>query len=155
MRLRHCYSDFFYANQTFHSFHSFKAIKMKRHIAILLSCFYLLFSTGLVVNVHFCGDKFSGISFFKSGKGCCCGKEMKKKNCCKEEISTLKISDTHQSSENLRISSLKLSASIIGIFVPNVLLMNTLTEEQTLIFADSSPPPNSIPLFLRNCVFLI
>jgi hypothetical protein len=128
---------------------------MKRHIAIFLAFFYLLFSTGLVVNTHFCGDKLSGISFFQAGKGCCCGKEMKKKSCCKDEISNLKISDTHQSSENLRISPLKIIFLSVPTYTYNSLLINKIEKKEVISFTDSSPPPNNIPIFLRDCVFLI
>jgi len=128
---------------------------MKKHIAILLAFFYLLFSTGLVVNTHFCGDKFSGISFFQTSKSCCCGKEMKKKNCCKAEISNLKISDTHQSSQNLRISPLNYFFLSTPIFAYNSLLINKIEKKEVIIFADSSPPLNNLPIFLRDCVLLI
>lgn len=128
---------------------------MKRHIAIFLAFFYLLFSTGLIVNAHFCGGKLSGISLFQTTKSCCCGKEMKKKKCCKEEISNLKISDTHQSSENLRISPLKFVFLPIAIIIDNNLIINKIHKKKATFFADSSPPPTNLPIFLRDCVFLI
>lgn len=47
----------------------------------------MLVSSGLMVNLHYCGDYLSELAVFLDADGCCCPaeKEMKNDGCCSDE----------------------------------------------------------------------
>ncbi len=70
---------------------------MKRFLSILLVSIYLFFSLGLVITVHYCSGNLASLNLFKKSS-CCCDEEKETtksiaKDCCKDEIKTVKISD--------------------------------------------------------------
>ncbi|MFI5221971.1 MAG: hypothetical protein ACHQK8_06585 [Bacteroidia bacterium] len=69
---------------------------MKRIVTLLLIFFYLVPSIGFSMDLHFCGDKVTGISvsLLHTDK-CKCGKKAAAK-CCKEVQVTVKISDSQK-----------------------------------------------------------
>ncbi|MFN0202066.1 MAG: HYC_CC_PP family protein [Bacteroidia bacterium] len=125
---------------------------MRKYLVILFACFYLVFASGLNLHAHFCGKKQTSFSLF-SGKGSCCCKKMAKDDCCEDEITTLKISDSHQQAANLELVEIH---AALPILLPN--------RDISLLFAENCavssfyyrpPPPDKLPLFIKNCLFTI
>lgn len=71
-------------------------------IAIIATT-YLLFSSGVVVNVHYCMNAIASVSFGYEGDhsdGSCnkCGMDKGAFDCCKDEVREIKLDDAHQPS---------------------------------------------------------
>jgi len=69
---------------------------MRKLSAIVLGLIYLSLSTGIVIGVHYCCNKRSGISFYAScsPKNPCCSKTSKKP-CCHDEVTLVKLQNDH------------------------------------------------------------
>ncbi|MEO6902660.1 MAG: hypothetical protein ABI315_05850 [Bacteroidia bacterium] len=131
---------------------------MKKLFLILpLLFFYLSMSSGIRVNVHFCGGKIKNISFFDlKEKESCCGSKMKSKGCCHNKTTFIKINDTHQSAFLIKapLSSFKIIDHNIPVFTLNYLL------NYHILYSVSNfqkPPPLLVnsTLYLSNRVLLI
>ncbi|WP_300567513.1 hypothetical protein [Flavobacterium sp.] len=73
-------------------------MKIKKHIAILLSMLILVSNVGLAFNVHYCGDKIASVSFVShqlDAEKKCCGKAEKKSSCCKDKKVKLEKKTDH------------------------------------------------------------
>jgi hypothetical protein len=86
-------------------------MKLNRHISIVLSALVLFANMGLALNMHYCHDKVTSVSFaYKinrpvnshhhthdeaeaEGKGCCKKVVKSHKKCCKDDVLKLKGSD--------------------------------------------------------------
>lgn len=67
----------------------------------LVATTYLLFSSGVVVNVHYCMNAIASVSFGYEGDhsdGSCskCGMDKGMYACCKDEVQEVKLEDAHQ-----------------------------------------------------------
>lgn len=70
---------------------------MKKIFSIFLSVIFLASAMGVTINSHYCGMKLKSVSL--SSKGCCCKKNIKMpKDCCKNEIKYVKITDDYSPS---------------------------------------------------------
>lgn len=127
---------------------------MKKFLVIFFSLFYLTSTSGISLNVHYCGGKVKHISlFYKNDKGCCGKKKMSKK-CCKDKIAYFKIKDNQQSNQSAKIVS-PTAFSIIGI-LPVIQNNFTLLHSQVIVFNYHSPPVlYDNPLYLKHRVLLI
>ena len=72
---------------------------MKRFITSLVTIFYLCFSTGATLHLHYCMGKFVNLSFTNTNAGEClnCGMQSHgtDNGCCKDVEVSVKISDAH------------------------------------------------------------
>ena len=69
---------------------------MKRLAISIFAVSYLLLTTGIVVNFHYCMDRLASFSFFSSSTKKCasCGMEIHKSGgCCRDEIRIVKMQD--------------------------------------------------------------
>lgn len=68
---------------------------MKKLVAVIALACYLLVSTGVVINHHYCMKQLASVQFFTPAKEICgkCGmKTDQAKGCCRDEITVLKLS---------------------------------------------------------------
>jgi len=114
----------------------------------------LIAISGVAVNVHFCGDKVSSISFSTAAKkDCGCKKEAEKKSCCKDEIKQF-----NNDPGKAEISSFKLTKASehvlvhVDYFLSRSLLIGDATKGASKY---SYSYINKVPRYLRCCVFLI
>jgi len=68
----------------------------------LFAGFYLLTTTGLTINFHFCSGELVSVSVFSEPKTCC-GKTGGMEGCCQNKKITHKIKDGHESLSLLKI----------------------------------------------------
>jgi hypothetical protein len=128
---------------------------MKKSIATILLVLYVAFSTGVVVNFHYCMDSFDSLGLGASKSDYCgvCGMHKSKANeCCKDELKIFKIEDDQQTSA----FSFKLSAP--DAFVAALPVWNeTIVARSThqLYLHTHSPPLSEQDTYLQNCVFRI
>jgi len=131
---------------------------MKRLLLTFFVILYLGNSAGLAMHFHYCMDKLVEANLILNHsdlEGCGMdGEDEEKNNCCKDEVKTSKSDQDRLSAE----SSLKLMQSWAA-FVPLV------SYEAPVYFKDpahttdfpvsNAPPDKGIPVYLRNCVFII
>ena len=70
-------------------------MKLKKNIAIVFTCYYLIICVGLTLTVHFCGGSLAGVSAVSSEvacemkitqDACCASKTATKPDCCNDTV---------------------------------------------------------------------
>jgi hypothetical protein len=69
---------------------------LKKAITLFVAVAYLMLTSGIVVDLHYCMGKLSAIDFrHNTGKACDrCG--MQGNDCCRDELKVVKLDDSHQ-----------------------------------------------------------
>jgi hypothetical protein len=129
---------------------------MKKFLSYMLLCIYLVFSTGWNIHLHYCGGSLAGLGFSAPKIEDCCGKQLSSKpnKCCKDEVKSFKSDENQRSSGNLRL----LNPVFAALVQTNVILPEARILAYTpyrFAYKRQHAPPNSVPLYLRNCVFTI
>ncbi len=128
---------------------------MKKFIASIAVIIYFAFSCGVIVNYHFCMDRYDSFQLYKKASDECgrCGMHISQSHgCCHDEVKVIKLSDDHQTSS---------AFFAFKIFVAAPENYNTVAS-QPLISNDllishppHGPPGSGIPIYLQNQVFRI
>ena len=130
---------------------------MKKFIVSILAVLYLSSSIGATVHLHYCMDKLIGWSLEHSKGNRCstCGmiKKQKAKSCCKDEYKQLKLQNDQKAAASYQSIQLSSVAILTNFFITPSVNLTSLTEENPLSHAP--PGSKSIPLYIRNSVFLI
>ena len=117
---------------------------MKKFIAAILAIIYLVVSSGVAINIHYCMGKLASVDLMHSSDKCSkCGmKNGTKSGCCKDEFKIVKLSDSH-----------KLISNDINIFTPVAVVDNSKSIFDAVIFSskltpnyNSNSPPQSSAL---------
>jgi len=128
---------------------------MKKSIASILLVLYVAFSTGVVINFHYCMDTFDSVQLGANKSDYCgvCGMHKSEGNeCCKDEVKIFKIQDDQQT------SGFSFKFSLPDAIVPTFPALNELfTNKSTdqLYLHTHSPPLSKQDTYLQNCVFRI
>src|SRR6516225_7696249 len=71
---------------------------MKRIVACFTVIVYFAFACGVMVNYHFCMDRYTSFGLYQPAGSLChvCGMHAKKKGCCHDEVKIVKIQSDHQ-----------------------------------------------------------
>lgn len=128
---------------------------MKKIYIGILAIVYLVVSSGVAVQLHYCMGNKAGMEFYGSSNDKCgkCGMTEKDSGCCHDEFKFYKISDSHKTVSN----NIALSASSIAI-VNEYHYCNWQTPDYTAITSvnNNSPPDYTKPdVCIMNCVFRI
>jgi hypothetical protein len=128
---------------------------MKKGIAAILLVLYVAFSSGVVINLHYCMDSFDSAQFGANKSDYCgvCGMHKSEANeCCKDEVKIFKIQDDQQAAG---ISFKFPSPDAIDATLPvwNETLLVGSTHQ--LYLQTHSPPLSKEDTYLQNCVFRI
>lgn len=131
---------------------------MKKVFAAILIFVYCLTSFGFTVNKHYCMGEFVSwnINLHNHDEKCTnCGMHSKddQKGCCHDEEKQIKLSD----SQNNQISSIKVPTNFVIQLNPEFIDQIYSIQNATLnTQVDYRPPLHpEIPLFIRNCAYLI
>ncbi len=77
---------------------------MHQFTTLLFLFFYLLSTSGVAVNVHYCAGKISSVSLaFESKKNCGCDSKKTNRNCCKDKKHFYKVEDSHKLNPDLKL----------------------------------------------------
>jgi hypothetical protein len=129
--------------------------KMKKSIASILLILYVAFSSGVVINFHYCMDTFDSIQFGANKADYCgvCGMHKTEGNeCCKDEVKIFKIQDDQQTSAiNFKFSSPDAVVADLSLWNETSLVEST----HQLYLHAHSPPLGKQDIYLQNCVFRI
>ncbi|GAA4326734.1 HYC_CC_PP family protein [Flaviaesturariibacter amylovorans] len=126
---------------------------MKKAITIFVLAAYFLVSSGFVVNLHFCMDRFDSWELGASDRHECgtCGMKVKKGACCHDEVKVVKV---QQDATGAYYALLSLMAPAEVPSFASLFLVPELVPAQAI-----TPPAHGPPLlsrqdtYLRNCVF--
>ena len=129
---------------------------MKRPIAVILMVIYLAFSSGVVINYHFCMNELASAKLFDNDTDVCgqCGMHNDNSGCCHDEVVVIKSEDDQSSSMafSLSIKSPVNEQAEVSSFI--YLPLQNLNERPGAVTA---PPPllSEQDTFLQNRVFRI
>ena len=130
---------------------SYPANIMKRAVAILLTTLYTFLSLGLVLHVHFCGNKLANISLSKESISCCSDHETNccavKVNCCENLELRLAIDEVHQAASGIELPD------FISIDIEQIdWISRIFRSRDSGVFAHSRGSPTlDSPLYLKFC----
>jgi len=129
---------------------------MKKFLATIVVFSYLLMSSGIVVNFHYCMNKLASTTLFaKKSKVCSrCGMKMHKGNgCCHDETTVVKLQTEHNKAQ----VSHEIAAPVPVInHASDFIVAEALALVPSKHFLNHSPPLiPSQDRYLQNCVFRI
>lgn len=129
-------------------------MKALRHILILVfAAVYLVTSTGVMVNYHFCCGKLKSVTL--SVPNSCCKDGESTKGCCKNVAKYFKVKDKQLASEK------KAEFGPVFVFVPekaiNFSPIYSVLNPEESVFVIYDPPPLhcKTPIFIKNRRLLI
>jgi|SRR5687767_10612713 len=114
---------------------------MKKTVAVISLACYLLVTTGVVINYHYCMKQLASTQVFGSAKTFCgkCGMHTKKSNgCCRDEVKVMKLQTDHNSfsAEAFSIPAMEISNVLPSQFIEA--LTYNINEQRH--FHNHSPP---------------
>ena len=128
---------------------------MKKLIASFTVAVYFAFACGVLVNFHYCMDRYDSYSFYKAQSDWCpkCHMHTGTRRCCHDEVKIIKLHDDHQAASfSFAFKELPPAVIIHSEFLSVV----SLKEDIDLAKTDHSPPLLSSPdIYLQNRVFRI
>ncbi|MEP6676448.1 MAG: hypothetical protein ABJA78_14905 [Ferruginibacter sp.] len=128
---------------------------MKKIIIGITALIYLAASSGIVMEIHHCMGKISGVDFFATAAENKCGKcgMKEKKGCCQDEFKIYKLQDTHKNvTNNIEFNA----AAVLALPSYGNQDVTFSLQKISLALQNHSPPDLSGPsLRVRNCVFRI
>ncbi|MBD1366537.1 hypothetical protein IDJ77_22170 [Mucilaginibacter sp. ZT4R22] len=122
---------------------------MKRSTLILLTAIYLLSVVGIGVNRFYCCGKLTSIELTYAVTD-----HTDKDNCCKNDVKSFKVKDTHVNSTSFALSDLS------PVILPSLSTWNVtipVNEQIATIGYQSHAPPGHlpIPIYTLNCTYRI
>ena len=129
---------------------------MRKSFAISMLLFYLVFSTGLVVNLHYCGEGLMETALFKESKSCCQNANTTN-SCCKNSHAFYKIDEPIDKGEFTiaKISLIKLTNFNALNFVPIFKLRLLDTLKVNTLALHRMPQLGKQPRYISHCVLII
>lgn len=129
-------------------------MKTVKHLLILFFAgVYLVTSTGVMVNYHFCCGKLKSVSF--SVPDSCCKSGESTKGCCTNVSKYFKVKDKQLAGDQ-KVEFSPIIAFVpekAGIFSPIFSVLNP--EESVFIIYDPPPLHGKTPLFIKKRHLLI
>jgi hypothetical protein len=106
---------------------------MKKLIASFTVVVYLAFACGVLVNFHYCMDRYDSYSFYKAKSDWCpkCHMHTGTRGCCHDEVKIIKLQDDHQTSSlSFDVKDVQLSTIALSEFLSIVTLRENLRSRQ-------------------------
>jgi len=120
---------------------------LKKLALILFSVFYLASSSGLALNLHYCGGKLKSIGINQYKEEACCGKKMKSKGCCDNKTTFIKAFDQQTSGSHQFIVKPTTPIFEIGLISP-IIYKSPVIELRSGIRTKAPPEYSNTPTFL-------
>jgi hypothetical protein len=129
---------------------------MKKLCITILAALYLTTSTGAIIHMHFCmGELISWKLHNEEDPGNCASCGMKSKGgCCEQKSKFVKLDQDQKFSKLEPVSfTSQPQLEIPKHYYPLQVIIDTRVEK----FPNTNSPPgtNKIPLYIRNCIFLL
>ena len=127
---------------------------MKKIIASFTVIVYFAFACGVMVNYHYCMDRYTTIHLYQPASDVCavCGMHTTKHGCCHDEVKIVKLQN-----DCLTSSFTFAFKNVCAATTPSEFLVAVFfNEDLKLNKTDHSPPLTALQdTYLRNCVFRI
>ena len=126
---------------------------MKKLASIIVSIVYLVLSTGVLVNLHYCQGEIESISVVTNNSLCCCATiDFDDNGCCKNEQLLVHLDNDEQ------IITKHRKLQEVFKFIEKDSFEKLLVEDDSIgkeyfTFEDISPPPK-LGIWKTNCTFL-
>jgi hypothetical protein len=128
---------------------------MKKIVASLAVIIYFIFACGVLVNLHYCMDRYDSFRLYKAASDWCtrCGMHTKSKGCCHDEVKIVKLQGDYQTSS---ASFAFKNIQPVVIAFNELLSTSLLKSNEPLIVSGHSPPLLSQQnIYIQNRVFRI
>jgi len=130
---------------------------MKRITVFIMAILYFAISSGLIVNFHYCMDRFTSFDFNPVSKNECglCGMDKtESKGCCHDEVKFIKLQDDQNKTTQVTFDFTSLQAAAI---IPSAFIATSFyNADEKKHHVDHSPPLlHQQDLQIKNCVFRI
>ncbi|HSU28952.1 MAG TPA: hypothetical protein VLJ68_11250 [Chitinophagaceae bacterium] len=129
---------------------------MKKILATFTILCYLLLTTGVVVNFHYCMNQLASVKFFEKERNKCslCGMKMHRSHgCCHDEICVVKLSVDQQKVVPVDHIEAPTGNSFI---ISDFIVLPTINTYNSNPWQNHSPPLlTKQDTYLENCVFRI
>ncbi|PZR27340.1 MAG: hypothetical protein DI535_10970 [Citrobacter freundii] len=130
---------------------------MRKLAVILLMLCYLAFSSGIVINSHYCMNRLASTQLFATVEKECgkCGMHITDSHgCCRDEVKMVKMDDDHKVSPSVTADFALLK---IPVQVPSEFISTPSFNIPFQEFTDAQPPPllKGQETYLQHCVFRI
>lgn len=128
-------------------------MSVKKIFQILFAIAYFFLTTGFTITSHFCSGELSNISVVRTSGDedpCGCDANSCRDSCCKDQIQTVKLDDSHKFEVKFNQNSFEFVVAIFHLECASP--FNHISDFHfNLKTGDSSPPS----LYLHNCSLLI
>ena len=125
---------------------------MKRYALLILATFYLLISSGVTVNVHYCMGKLASLGLLTHDSKKCSNCGMDNSGCCKDEVKILKIQDNQNTTSSfVAIPKVAVSIPSYTADVPQTLALSRSIHSS----ADHSPPLSGHSFQSLFCIYRV
>lgn len=129
---------------------------MKKTVSAILIVVYVIMSCGIMINQHYCMNRFQSFDLFTTGNEDCnqCGMTMKDQaGCCKDEIKIVKLQDDQNvSAVTFSIKKVEVPAQILPDFIAVSFNISAKPLQQVY---EVPPDLSDQDAYLQNCVFRI
>lgn len=128
---------------------------MKKILVSLAVIVYFIFACGVLVNLHYCMDRYDSFRLYKAASDWCtrCGMHTKNNGCCHDEVKIVKLQDDYQtSSASFAFKNIQPLAIDCGEFLSTGLLKS---NEPLIVTGHSPPLLSQQDIYIQNRVFRI
>jgi hypothetical protein len=132
-------------------------LTMKKIIVSITLLCYLAVTCGIIINFHYCMNRFTSVQFFVTENKTCprCGMHIiKSHGCCRDEVKIIKMKVDQKTASDI---SFELPAlDVMGHFPSQFIVTSFFNVEETRHYKNHSPPLLSEQdTYLQNGVFRI
>lgn len=126
----------------------------KKLLVLFLVALYFTTTSGMDLNLHFCGKNLAIIQVnAKKIKSCCKTKPGLADRCCHNKSLKIKVADQHQAVANSQTPAAKSISLFYNAFAFKPSMGASVNQHCISLF--NKPPPPGVPIGLKNCVFRI
>jgi hypothetical protein len=127
---------------------------MKKLFLSILTMIYMVVSSGIAMEIHYCMGKQAGIEFYASSSDKCgkCGMK-EKKGCCNDEHKFYKLNDSHKTVVN----DIQFEPNQVAVVTDHPVFNFTQVANKKIVATaiHAAPDLTGPSLNIRNCVFRI
>jgi hypothetical protein len=125
---------------------------MKRFLSISLAMMYLLLTAGFTINIHYCLGEIQSVTPFVKADSCCCGTDEMPVDCCGDEQMIFQFSPDDQLIKS--DYSIFKAPLLEPIEIASVRCIENEDHQKVILKFCKSPPPDKIPIWLKNSNFI-
>ena len=126
----------------------------KRLFIFSFIAFYFATASGMALNLHFCGQRLANVQVNAlQAKSCCAKMAGSEDKCCKNKTLKIKISAQQEAASSTKIPQIS-SIQVFNLAGKWQAGYTAIPDFQNFI-SPIKPPPQRVPIGLKNCVFRI